>query len=105
MKNLKYLLIPVICIGIASCSRQGKKETANSIEEHNHVQTGPFNLATLAVGQNINDILKSAGVTIKDTVHTDDITLIGNDRLAFFFHKNIAYGWNGPGWEKQYQYQ
>ncbi|HCN49201.1 MAG TPA: hypothetical protein DIT10_08910 [Chryseobacterium sp.] len=83
MKNLKYLLIPVICIGIASCSRQGKKETANSIEEHNHVQTGPFNLATLAVGQNINDILKSAGVTIKDTVHTDDITLIGNDRLAF----------------------
>jgi len=73
----------MICIGIASCSRQGKKETANSIEEYNHVQTVPFNLATLIVGQNINDILKSAGVTIKDTIHTNDITLIGNDRLAF----------------------
>ncbi|MDC8099056.1 hypothetical protein [Chryseobacterium rhizosphaerae] len=83
MKNLKYALIPIICMGFTSCNQQDKKSSEAQIEARNDTQTGPFNLAALTMGQNINDILKSGGMTSKDTVQTDEVTLIGNERLAF----------------------
>lgn len=83
MKNLNYILIPLICLGIASCDKQKNKSTRALVETQGSTQTEPFNLAKLKAGQNINEILKSAGATAKDAVRTSEVTLIGNDRLAF----------------------
>ncbi|KAB1228900.1 hypothetical protein [Chryseobacterium viscerum] len=83
MKNLNYILIPLICLGLASCSKQKNKSTRALVETQGSTQTEPFNLAKLKAGQNINEILKSAGATAKDAVRTSEVTLIGNDRLAF----------------------
>ena len=83
MKNLKYVLIPIICLTLVSCGQQKDKYTVSMIETQGSTQAEPFNLAQLKTGQNINDILKSAGATAKDAVHTSEVTLIGNDRLAF----------------------
>ncbi|WP_123868175.1 hypothetical protein [Chryseobacterium lactis] len=91
MKNLKYVLIPIICMGLGSCNQQEKKKGESQMESRNDTQTGPFNLASLKVGQNINDILKSGGITTKDTVHCDDVTLIGNERLAFTSEKMLHF--------------
>ncbi|WP_276967167.1 hypothetical protein [Chryseobacterium sp.] len=83
MKKLKYVLIPVICLSLASCSQQKNKEGESLVETQGGTQTEPFNLAQLKAGQNINEILKSAGATAKDAVRTTDVTLIGNEKLAF----------------------
>ncbi|NIF04428.1 hypothetical protein F3J23_03145 [Chryseobacterium sp. Tr-659] len=83
MKNLKYILIPIIWLGLMSCNQHGKQKNDPLAETQGSIQTEPFNLASLKVGQNINDVLKSAGVTAKDAVRTDEVTLIGNERLAF----------------------
>ncbi|UKB80822.1 hypothetical protein [Chryseobacterium sp. MEBOG07] len=83
MKNLNYILIPLICLGLASCDKQKNKSTRALVETQGSTQTEPFNLAKLKAGQNINEILKSAGATAKDAVRTSEVTLIGNDRLAF----------------------
>ncbi|PWN63759.1 hypothetical protein [Chryseobacterium viscerum] len=83
MKNLNYILIPLICLGLASCNKQKNKSTRALVETQGSTQTEPFNLAKLKAGQNINEILKSAGATAKDAVRTSEVTLIGNDRLAF----------------------
>jgi hypothetical protein len=90
MKNLKYAIISAMCLGLSSCGQQGKNG-APQAEVRNDTQTGPFNLASLAMGQNINDILKSGGITTKDTVQTDEITLIGNERLAFSTEKILHF--------------
>ncbi|WP_312993091.1 hypothetical protein [Chryseobacterium flavum] len=91
MKNVKYLLIPIICIGLLSCNQQEKNGNISQVEISNDTQTSPFNLASLTVGQNINDILKAAGITAKDTVHSDEVTLIGNERLAFSSEKLLHF--------------
>ncbi|PXW16740.1 MULTISPECIES: hypothetical protein [Chryseobacterium] len=83
MKKLKYVLIPVICLSLASCSQQKNKEGESLVETQGGTQTEPFNLAQLKAGQNINEILKSAGATAKDALRTTDVTLIGNEKLAF----------------------
>ncbi|SIQ79241.1 hypothetical protein [Chryseobacterium sp. RU33C] len=83
MKKLKYVLIPVICLSLASCSQQKNKEGESLVETQGGIQTEPFNLAQLKAGQNINEILKSAGATAKDALRTTDVTLIGNEKLAF----------------------
>ena len=83
MKRLKYIVIPIVCLAIASCGHQKNKETESFVETQGSTQTEPFNLAKIAVGQNINEILKSAGATAKDAVRTTDVTLIGNEKLAF----------------------
>lgn len=53
------------------------------VETQGSTQTEPFNLAEITVGQNINEILKSAGATVKEAVRINEVTLIGNERLAF----------------------
>lgn len=83
MKKLKYVLIPVICLSLASCSQQKNKEGESLVETQGGTQTEPFNLAQLKAGQNINEILKSAGAAAKDALRTTDVTLIGNEKLAF----------------------
>ncbi|MDR3026457.1 hypothetical protein [Chryseobacterium sp.] len=83
MKKLKYVLIPVICLGFISCSQQKNKDTELMLEMKGSTQTEPFNLAKLKTGQNINEILKSAGATAKEAVRTSEVTLIGNEKLAF----------------------
>ncbi|MDW9380459.1 hypothetical protein [Chryseobacterium sp. JV558] len=83
MKNLKYVLIPVICLGLISCSQQKNKDTELVLETKGSTQTEPFNLAQIKTGQNINEILKSAGATAKEAVRTSEVTLIGNEKLAF----------------------
>ncbi|MDR4892972.1 MULTISPECIES: hypothetical protein [unclassified Chryseobacterium] len=83
MKRLKYIVIPMICLAIASCGHQKNKDTESLVETQGSTQTEPFNLAKVAVGQNINEILKSAGATEKEAVRTNEVTLIGNEKLAF----------------------
>lgn len=83
MKNLKYVLIPVICLGLISCNQQKNKDTELVLETKGSTQTEPFNLAQIKTGQNINEILKSAGATAKEAVRTSEVTLIGNEKLAF----------------------
>ncbi|MFS4431126.1 hypothetical protein [Chryseobacterium sp. GVT01B] len=83
MKKLKYVLIPVICLGLISCNQQKNKDTELVLEMKGSTQTEPFNLAQLKTGQNINEILKSAGATAKEAVRTSEVTLIGNEKLAF----------------------
>lgn len=83
MKNLKYALTAVICLSFASCGQQKNKESESLVETEGSTQTEPFNLAKLKAGQNINDILKSAGATAKEAVRTSEVTLIGNEKLAF----------------------
>lgn len=80
MKQLKYILIPVVCMGISSCN---PKETKNGAKVETKAMTGISDLASLTMGENINDILKSNGLTANDTVQSNDVTLIGNERLAF----------------------
>ncbi|CAI8751310.1 hypothetical protein [Chryseobacterium sp. IT-36CA2] len=82
MKRLKYIL-PIICLTFVSCGDQRNKAPASVVETKGSTQTEPFNLAKIAVGQNINEILKSAGATEKEAVRTNDVTLIGNEKLAF----------------------
>ncbi len=83
MKRLKYIVIPMISLAIASCGQQKNKETDWVVETQGSTQTEPFNLAQLKAGQNINEILKSAGATEKEAVRTNEVTLIGNEKLAF----------------------
>ncbi|WP_426479572.1 hypothetical protein ACP3T3_09135 [Chryseobacterium sp. CBSDS_008] len=83
MKKLKYALISMICLEFASCSQQQNKDSESVVETQGSTQTEPFNLANVTVGQNINEILKSAGATAKEAVRTNEVTLIGNERLAF----------------------
>ena len=73
----------MICLAIASCGHQKNKDTESLVETQGSTQTEPFNLAKVAVGQNINEILKSAGATEKEAVRTNEVTLIGNEKLAF----------------------
>ncbi|MCJ7932860.1 MAG: hypothetical protein MUW56_04320 [Chryseobacterium sp.] len=90
MKNLKYVLLPIICMGFTSCNQQEKKNSESPGIQKESL-SGSFDSASLTVGQNINDILKSAGVTVKDTVLTDEVTLIGNERMAFSSGKLLQY--------------
>ncbi|AYZ13286.1 hypothetical protein EGY05_15680 [Chryseobacterium arthrosphaerae] len=90
MKQLKYILIPAICVGMASCSPKEKKNDSPTVTETKSA-AAISDLASLGMGENINDILKSGGWAVKDTVQTDDITLMGNERLAFASGKLLKY--------------
>ena len=92
IKKTKYLLVPVIFLGLVSCGQHKKKACEAHHEVQNSIQTEPFNLAALHIGKNINNILKSAGaMAASDTVKTDEVTLIGNDRLAFASEKLLHF--------------
>ncbi|WP_300689681.1 hypothetical protein [Chryseobacterium sp.] len=91
-KTLKYFIIPLLCIAVMSCSGHKKKGCEHHSEVQNSIQTEPFNLSALPMGENINTILKSAGaMAASDTVKADEMTLIGNDRLAFSSEKLLHF--------------
>ncbi len=101
MRQLKYILIPAIFMGITSCGPKEKKNDAQTAAEVQPL-TGISDLASLTIGENINDILKAGGLTIKDTVQTGDVTLLGNERLAFGSGKFLKY--NGAALEGKNAY-
>ena len=73
----KLLLLSAIFLLLASCSKsvevqKSKTESGNS-----------FDLLQLNMSENIEDILKSVDLSIKDSVSYTKLTLLGNENAAF----------------------
>lgn len=62
-----------------SCNSQSK----NNIEKEKSSESKKFDLANLALNENIYNLLATINLSEKDTIKSDEITLIGNQRLVF----------------------
>jgi len=72
---IKYLLLLGFFAGLNSCNPKDKKT-----QETINISTKSFDVASLKINEDVNSILKSAGLRIQDTINTDEITLIGNEK-------------------------
>ena len=75
----KIFLLTILVILIQSCNSQSK----NNIEKENSSVSKPFDLANLILNEDIYDLLASVNLSEKDTIKSDKMTLMGNQRLVF----------------------
>lgn len=80
----KILLLVSVLVLFTSCSKPvevPKSKTGSS---------NSFDLLQLNMSENIEDILKSAELSIKDSVSSTELTLLGNERAAFNTYKLLV---------------
>lgn len=66
-------------MGMISCQQKEQKEQQNTVQN----STQHFDISDLKINEDINSVLASAGVTMKDTISSDEKTLIGNEKAVF----------------------
>jgi hypothetical protein len=83
---IMFLLCAVL---LQSCNSQTKNKAEDKVEKTS--VSLPFDLASLTLNEDINEILSSVKLSKKDTVQSDDLTYLGNERIAFNIDKVLNY--------------
>jgi hypothetical protein len=89
MKKAKLLPIFLLLIILQSCNSQTKDKLEKEMKKS--TVSIPFDVTTLTLNEDINDILSSVNLSKKDTIKNDELTLIGNERLAFDSKKLLTF--------------
>jgi hypothetical protein len=85
---MRKLFFIALCIIIQSCNSQTTKKEK---EEKKPLISKPFDLANLILNEDINNILSSTNLSLKDTIKNNEITLIGNEKLVFSSDKLLLF--------------
>jgi hypothetical protein len=82
MKKVEIIIICFI-LSLQSCKSDVKKQDIQIKQ--------PFDLADLTLNEDINDLLSSVKLSKKDTVKSDNLTYLGNERVAFNIDKVLNF--------------
>jgi hypothetical protein len=83
---IMFLLCAVL---LQSCNSQTKNKAEEKVEKTS--VSLPFDLAGLTLNEDINDILSSVKLSKKDTVQSNDLTYLGNERIVFNTDKVLKF--------------
>lgn len=89
MKKAKLLPIFLVVIILQSCNSQTKSKLEKEMKKSEISK--PFDLINLNLNEDISDILSCVNLSQRDTVKNGELTLIGNERLAFDSKKLLVF--------------
>ncbi|TRX35869.1 hypothetical protein FNW52_10295 [Flavobacterium sp. ZT3R18] len=89
----KSIILAFVCVLLQSCNSQTKnkiEEKTNKMESKS-TMVQPFDLASLTLNEDINDILSSVKLSKTDTIKINNLTLMGNEKLVFDSEKLLTF--------------
>jgi hypothetical protein len=90
---MKLIPICLVLLMLQSCNSQtkNKEEQKNQKKENKSIVSQPFDLASLTLNEDINEILSSVKLSKKDSIKNDNLTSVGNEKLVFDSEKLLIF--------------
>lgn len=85
MKKINLILLFAMYMLLNACNSQTKNKS-----EKVEIQM-PFDLVNLTLKEDIENIMLSVNVSKKDTIKNNELTLLGNEKLAFASEKLLVF--------------
>lgn len=91
--KMKIIQLCLVLLVLQSCTSQTKNKGELEKEKMNQKSTvlEPFDLANVTLNENVKDVLSSTNLSEKDTIKSDQLTLIGNEKLSFISDKLLVF--------------